>query len=370
MATATATHARLRAALTFAAVATLAAALATGTTCACAAYYNPDALSATEENQTTVRGIIAGDYAPPEPKIEREALQTRLESLEKDKAARIGDPDFANHLAYLLLRRGRGDEADRLWAETVRAHPTHYPSLASWATAQQTRNQAAKAVPLLEKAVALRPGFRDGADRLQLAMARSAAAAASAGATPTPTNPADPATTPPFFLPELGALWESRPALPRTLKDVPFPAGVTPRGLAELLRAFPKFGDGWFALGMALEHAGEDYQAGLCYQRALGTGATRAASLAPFVDAFRERARRNDPARSFGPGLIWTSLSVLVGFIAWRLFTTARAVKADVTEARIAKTEAERRHAVSVQAKARRHGRPEPPHGQGRGPNQ
>src|SRR5690606_12640226 len=146
--------------------------------------------------------------------------------------------------AYALHRSNQNPRAIAVYQEILKSDPNNYEALCSQATVLHYLRQYAQSAELLKKAVALKPGFRGGAEELHLAYAEHLAQAEKNYA----------AAQENIFLPALTPIWKNRKGVEENLSTVDFPREYDSRSVAELIRQFPQAGDLWMVLGMMLEH--------------------------------------------------------------------------------------------------------------------
>ncbi len=282
-----------------------------------------------DKSQTDAEKLLAGHYAPTDRKAEREAYAKRLSGLRAQMPEKRDDADFLDLYAMALLRTGDYAAAEKIWNGLLEADPKRFVTLCNAGTALHQRQELEKAGELIGQAARLRPDFRGGAERWHARMIDFLQNQRRDN-TYNKTH---------LFLDELTPVWTGRKGV-EPLGD--FPLEISSDGIAELIRQFPNFGDGWVVLGMALEKEGDLYPAALAYERALKFGTGQRERLEPFLAVFGEKARAADPARLARGSVIWAAaslLAVLLIFIAYRF---GGAIWSDVKEAREAKKDGDK----------------------------
>lgn len=298
-----------------------AALLLTGARDAGACFYHERGFNTKDGKQTTVEKVLGGAYAPGDLKREREEYLNRLRRAEAELPGRREDPDFLDEYAYLLYRNGKEAEAYRIWSDLLRKDPNRFSTLCNSATALQIRGRMEEAAKRIGKAAGLRPDFRSGAERWHARMIDYQIR--------TRTVPGYAREH--LFIDELTPLWFGR----KGIEDLPeFPIEVTSQGLAELLREFPTFADGWVVLGMALEREGDAYTALAAYRRAIKHGTSQRVRIESFLKEFEKKAARENPARRTARALL-RAIAVVAGAVLFLfLFRFVSSIWSDVRESR------------------------------------
>lgn len=281
-----------------------------------------------DKDQADVDGLFRGIYE------ERKHFKTKEWRAEaRDAAASATDiPGKLDH-AWALHMANEGEQALAIYREILKAEPDHYEALCSYATVLHEMKQYQPARDALTKAASLKPGFRQSAEEYHLAMIdyeekvrRDYRYAREH-----------------LFLDDLTPYWKNHQGVEQNLSTVELPGEYTSDGLAELLRQFPRFGDGWLVMGMLLEHEKKFSMAAKAYDRALENGTAHAGDLKKYMATFREFGRSMDPARVGGRRLVQLIIGIVVLLVlAWLLKVVSRVVS-DITSARAAKEEAKRR---------------------------
>lgn len=280
-------------------------------------------------SQATVDGLFRGRYndylnwrANPE--------WTEAALIDQDAAMDIpGKLDYA----WSLLMSGKSRESYAVYQQLLKDHPDHYEILCSYATALHLDRKYAEAASLLEKAISLKPGFRNRAEEFHLNMIHHEMRQQT-DAQYGREN---------IFIPELTPLWNNRKPPEENFSTVEFPAGITSKGIAELLRQFPRYGDGWLALGMLLEHEKDFSMAVKAYDRAVEHGTPHKQALDRYMASFREFGRAHDPGRLVGRGIARTAIFVGVILALYFIYKIVARVVLDVTSHRAMKEEQQRR---------------------------
>lgn len=298
------------------------------TAAASACNYGRYGLTLGKEESSTVDGLFRGEYFKHDSwKLDdwkRAAIQDENE---------IGDTAGRLNYAWALLMSGQSAQAMAVYQKLLQAEPASYEVLCSYATALHILNQWPAAMETLKKAIALKPGFRDGAEEFHLQMlefewkARQNYDYAREN----------------LFVPELTSLWKNRRGPDQNFSTVPFPPGLSSRGVAGLLRQFPRFGEGWLVLGMLLEHEKDFSMAAKAYDRAVERGTARQDEIKRYQSTFREFGRYHDPGRRLGRGI----KRLIIGLVAVGVFLYLYRVLArviwDISSSRAMKQEQARR---------------------------
>ncbi len=291
--------------------------------------YGKYGLKLGDGSQATVDGLFRGRYneqlnwrANPE--------WTEAALIDQDAATDIpGNLDYA----WSLFMSGKRQESYAIYQQLMKDDPNHYEVLCSFATVLHLDRRYAEATSTLEKAIGLKPGFRNRAEELHLNMIRHEMRLQ--------TNTQYGRDN--MFIPELTSLWNNRKPPEENFSTVDFPPGITSKGIAELLRQFPRYGDGWLALGMLLEHEKDFSMAVKAYDRALEHGTPHKQSLDGYMARFREFGRAHDPGRLVGRGIARTAIVIGVILALLFIYRIVARVVLDVTSHRGMKEEQKRR---------------------------
>jgi tetratricopeptide (TPR) repeat protein len=294
-------------------------------------FYGAHAFDPSRDHQTTPKELINEKYAT-EQDPPKNFFAAELRKIEPELKQRGNDADFVDDYAYVIYRTGNRDKALRLWSELLKKDPRRYTTLCSLATLYHNQSRFDDATTCLQTAIKQRPGFRSGAEELHLRMVEFQKRQLS-----TPAY-----ATEHLFVDELTSVWNARARPPESFKSVKEFPDVSADGLAELLRAFPKFGDGWLALGIVLEHEGNHYLANRAYERALKYGSTRRQEIKNYLVDYSPFALDQDAGRIVARRLKWGIILGVIGTVLFFGLRFARAVILDISEARRAKEEANR----------------------------
>jgi len=287
---------------------------------ALACFYGEYGLDREDGEQTTAFELINERYSEEQnrkPEFFRQAMQDMADDL----SSKSGDPDFMENYAYVLQRMGRSKEAFEIWNGLLAKDPKRYSTLCNLATGLQGLSRFDEAASRLQEAIKLRPGNRSGAEEYHLQyidfMKRQRSESGYG--------------TRHLFIDELTAVWEKRKRPPETFDKVAgFPA-IKTDGVAELLRQFPRFGDGWLVLGMLLERDGEHYLALRAYERAEKFGTGQRDALKVYLRSYREFAKSTDPPRSAARKITYL-LGLVAGLaVLYFVLKFARLVILDIT---------------------------------------
>ena len=251
-----------------------------------ACFYTSYWFDSRHDRQTSVRKLVYGEYAEVDRVRKTPFYADEVKRMEAEHASRQGSPEFLEDYAYALFRVGRAQDAERIWRRLLKAEPDRYSTLCSLATAAQLLGRYDEATTILKRAISLRPGFRQRAEEYHLKMLEYLLASRH-----------EPGWVQShLFLEELTPLWLTGRMPPGNLATLDFP-DVNLNGLAEVLRQFPSFGDGWLALGMVLEHDKEYSKAKIAYQKALKAGTAQSPLLKKYLDEFIVFEKSRSPAR-------------------------------------------------------------------------
>lgn len=288
---------------------------------AMACNYGKYGLTAGDSTQATVKGLFQGSYDAQKAFLVAD-WRREAEDLSDatDKPGRLG-------YAWALHRSSQADRSAQVYEEMLRAAPEDYEVLCSYATMLHENRRYPQARTTLEKAIALKPGFRSRAEELHLDMIIYQEKSKT---TPgyAPEN---------LFVPSLTPLWKNRRGTDQNFSTVKFPDGLKSEGMAELLRQFPHFGEAWLGLGMLLEHEKDFSMAAKAYDRALERGTAHGPELKKYMLTFREFGREHDAGRVVGRGIIKLVVIVLALLVGLFLFRIVARVVSDITSHRAMK---------------------------------
>ena len=291
-----------------------------------AQFYWSKGFKAVPEAQTNLRDLVYGRTEEAE-KERRRTEAADLTLLERERDARGSEMDFLEDFAVLSFRLARDAQAEAAWQELLRRQPDRVPTLLNLSLARHMRGRTAESVALLQRALAVDPNVRAGAEGIRLRMHEFQAMAAR-----------DPAYgRDHLMLDELTPVWKGRAKPPRT-----FAAPVTSPSVdavAGFVHAFPHLGEGWLALGILLESRGDLDMARQCYQRAVKQGSTQANEVKAHFDLVREHLVSRNPARSAGWGMLML-IGAVVGLLVLRsAVRLGGAMWSDYAESKRAKQE-------------------------------
>jgi tetratricopeptide (TPR) repeat protein len=240
-----------------------------------ACFYTRYWFDRTDNSQTSVRKLVYGEYIEADRARRTSFYTDELRQLEAELSRKQKSPEFLEDYAYVLFRVGRAQSAELIWRQLLQAEPDRHSALCSMATACQLLGRYDEATTMLKRAASLRPKFRHCAEEyhlkmleFQIMLKREPGRAQGR-----------------LFIDELTPLWLSSRLPPGNLAIVAFP-DINPDGVAELVRQFPTFGEGWLTLAILLEHEKEYSRAKIAYQKALKTGTVQSASLKQYLDEF------------------------------------------------------------------------------------
>lgn len=290
--------------------------------------YGRYGLTPGKEEAATVDGLFRGEYAQYD--------SWKLDDWKRAASQDSGDTgNTAGQLnyAYALLMSGQNAQSLAIYQKLLQADPTNYEVLCSYATALHILRQYPSAIETLKKAIALKPGFRSGAEELHLQMMDFEMKAQQNYAYAQEN----------LFVPELTPLWKNRGGPDQSFSTVSFPAGLSSRGVAGLLRQFPRFGEGWLVLGMVLEHEKDFSMATKAYDRAVERGTARQDEIRRYQSTFREFGRYHDPGRRLGRGIKRLVIGLLAIGVFLYLYRVLARVIWDISSSRAMKQEQARR---------------------------
>jgi tetratricopeptide (TPR) repeat protein len=290
--------------------------------------YSKYGFKAGNDSQADVDDLFRGVYE------ERKTWKSR-EWRQEAQVVEADATDVPGKLTYAwaVLMAGDTDKALGTYQDLLKTNPNNYEVLCSYATALHALKRYAPARETLKKAIALKPGFRNRAEEFHLEMINYEEK----------SQQNYQYAREHLFLDALTPLWKNRKGVEENLSTVDFPEGYTSEGMAELLRQFPQFGDGWLVLGMLLEHEENFSMAAKAYDRALENGTAHAGDLKRYMATFREFGRSMDPARVGGRRLVQVGIAVIAFLVLAWLLKFVSGIVADITNARAEKKNAERR---------------------------
>jgi tetratricopeptide (TPR) repeat protein len=290
---------------------------------ASACFYGQHFFDPKKTEQTTVYALINERYSEEQSR-KYEYFKGELKRVEQELPQRANDADFLDDYGVLLYKSGREADAFRVWGELLNKEPNRFSTLCNMATVYHNTSRFDSATTCLQAAVKGKPGFRNNAEQYHLQMVEYLQMQRKA-----PTSAAKR-----LFLDELTPAWTARRSAPETLQGyMPFPK-VEADGLAELLRQFPKFGDGWLALGVVLEQSGDHYMANRAYERAMKFGTAHREELKTYMRTYTPYASERDPGRAVGRRLKWTIIICVVGLTLFFGLMLARKIVLDITSAK------------------------------------
>lgn len=285
-----------------------------------ACYYGEHGFDADDKNQTTAFELINERFAE-EQERKMTWFRQQLKREEEDKASHSEDPDWLDNYAYLLFRSGYTDKALTTWESLLKQDPKRFTTLCNLGTALHGLSRHEEAKKYMQAAAALRPEFRGGAEKYHVQMIdfqhrqRTEPDYASKH----------------LFVDELTPYWKDRKTPPDTFARIKNFPKHNEDGIAELLRQYPRFGDGWLVLGIVLESKGEHYLALRAYERAVKFGTAQREGLRSYLRTYSDFALSHDPPRSAARKLKWTFLAILAGGLLFAVLKFARLVVLDIT---------------------------------------
>lgn len=290
--------------------------------------YSKYGLKAGDSSQTTVDGLFRGIYD------ERKDFKTQDWRAEAaDAAGNATDiPGKLDH-AWALHMANEQEKALSIYQEILQAQPDNYEALCSYATVLHANRRYTAAKEILQKAIALKPGFRDRAEEFHLEMI-DYQEKSQRGMQYARDH---------IFLDALTPIWKNRKGVEENLSTVEFPEDYTSKGMAELMRQYPQFGDGWLVLGMLLEHEKDFSMAAKAYDRALDNGTAHAADLRKYMTTFREFGKSMDPARVGGRRLVQLGITIIALLVFAWVLKFVSGIVSDITSARAEKEKARQR---------------------------
>lgn len=291
-----------------------------------ACHYGSYGFTPGKQNETTVDGLFRGRYDDYKnfktTDWIRELKERREEGIETSD-------ELADRLDYAWLLHKSGDNRQSVGVleAMLKAQPDQYEALCTYGTILHAMNQYDKAGEMLRRAVAIKPGWRGGAEELHLAMmdyqvkSRRSLEYAQAN----------------VFVDSLTPIWKNRGGVEENFSKVDFPEELSSQGMVELVREYPWWGDGWMGLGMLLEHEKDFSMAAKAYDKAIASGTAHVPELKRYMTTFRDFGRSMDPARVGGKRILQLGMIVIGLAVAWWIvrflggllvtFSAARAVK-------------------------------------------
>lgn len=295
---------------------------------AAACVYGKYAFKPGSSSQSAVMGLFRGTYE--EDRDLKVSDWRQMAMADRDDAT--DTPGKLNY-AWALFKGGEQAQAMALLQQVVQAEPENYEALCTYATVLHEMRQYAPARAALQKAVSLKPGFRNHAEELHLALVdyeeKSRMNPQYAGEN--------------LFYPPLTAIWKNRQGVEENFSKVKFPAEINSKGLAELIRQFPQKGDLWFALGMALENEKDFEYAVKSYDRALEHGTAHSQDLKSYMVTFRDFGQSQSPARVLGRRIVQLVIFLVGLGIAMVVFRFVGGIINDISNRRARKNEELRR---------------------------
>lgn len=320
---------RHRAALWVSILAAIAIALFAAPSFAC--FYSPVNFGATKKHQSTAYDLIYSKYLD-EQKRTPVFYNSELAKLRPQFSSKQNDPEFLDQFALYLARAGHDQEAHKIWDELLRREPQRFTTLCNYATTLQLLGRYEQCEPLLTQAAKLKPDLRSGAEGWHLAYLKFLQ-----NQRKDPTYGAKH-----LFIDELTPIWNTRGDPPKSFRNSKFPK-ITSDGIAELLRQFPNFGDGWLVLAMTLENEHEYNLARLAYQDARKHGASQGDALSEHLLKMDAYVETQSHVRVAGRAMIQLVILVIAYLVLSRMWKFTKAVRQDRIDARKAREAAEKR---------------------------
>jgi tetratricopeptide (TPR) repeat protein len=235
--------------------------------------------------------------------------------------------------AWALHMAGQNPKSIGIYQAILKSNPGNYETLCSYATVLHEMKQYPQAAAELKKAIALKPDFRHRAEEFHLEMIQFLQS----------SQKNFKYAEEHVFLDALTPFWKNRKGVDQNFSTIDFPDGYTSEGVAELIRQFPRWGEGWFVLGMMLEHEKDFSMAAKAYDRALERGTAHAEELRRYMATFRPFGRSQDPGRLAGRRFVQLLIGLVALFIFYKIFQVAARVINDISGARAMKAEDARR---------------------------
>lgn len=291
--------------------------------------YGKYGLKPGSNSQATVDGLFRGTYTDRESWRASREWRTAAQN-DRDLATDI--PGKLNY-AWSLLMSGEQNQAFAIYQQLLKDQPDNYEIFCSYATALHAARNYSAARDTLQKAIQLKPGFRNHAEELHLSMLEHEIKSR--------INPAHARNN--LFIPELTPLWDNRKPPEENFSTVDFPARLSSKSIAELLRQYPRYGEGWLALGMLLEHEKDFSMAVKAYDRALQYGTAHKQEIERYLATFREFGRAHDPGRLVARGVARLGIGLAVIAVALFLYRILARVIWDISSHRAMKEDQKRR---------------------------
>ena len=263
-------------------------------------FYWSEGFQPTDASQTNLRKLVYGELEQ-EKKEARRNDTNELAEMERQKSVMAGDAKFLQGYAVLSFLQARDAQAEAAWQELLRRDPGDVATLLNLSTARMMRGRPTEGEQFLQRALALRPNIRAGAEQVRLRMLEFNKLVAGDGEFGRNH----------VMLDEMSAAWLGRGEPPDA-----FPKGeLTTHSLEAVggfVHAFPHYADGWFTLGMMLEHDRQWDLARQAYQRALKLGSTQSLPLKKHFEKIRELNQSRNPALIAGRTMVRVIVLVLV----------------------------------------------------------
>lgn len=265
-----------------------------------AQFYWSEGFQPTDDSQTNLRKLVYGELEQEE-KEKRRNDTNDLAEMERQKSSKAGDLDFLQDYAVRSFLQARDAQAEAVWQQLLQRDAGDVRTLLNLSTARMMRGRPAEAEQFLRRALALRPDIRAGAEQVRLRMLDFNKLVAGN----------DEFGRNHVMLDEMSAAWLGRGDPPDA-----FPKGeLTTHSLEAVggfVHAFPHYADGWFTLGMMLEHDRQWDLGRQAYQRALKLGSTQSVPLKKHFEKIRELNQSRNPARIAGQTVVRVIALVLV----------------------------------------------------------
>jgi len=290
-----------------------------------ACFYSPVNFNSSDRKQTNAYDLIYKKY---EDEQKRTSLfyAKEIQKLQPKYDTNKTDPKIANDYALFCARTGRDKEALQIWQQLLQANPQDFEALCNCATTLQILGRYEEAKPLLERAAKLKPDLRAGAERWHLHQLKF-----QQNVRRDPTYGRSH-----LFIDELTQIWRSRTHPPDSFKKADF-HGVTADGIAELLRQFPQFGEGWLVLGMAEEREGDVHLAKLAYEHAKKTGTGQMEELMNYLPLVDRYLDSQSLVKVAGRAFLKLVLLLIGLFVGTKLWNFIQSIRRDRAEAKVAR---------------------------------
>lgn len=290
-----------------------------------ACFYSTYKFNSSDHRQTDIEDVIFERYPDMQPEIVREDgfdYRNELKRLEAEFPQKKTDMRFLDDMAVLLVRTGNNEAALALLQKMLEREPSRYETLCNLATVYHLTGKYITARDMLTSAAAQKPELRSGAEQMHVEMLEFLI-----------RQRLDPKYgTEHLFIDQLTPFWKER-GEPPGFKKAKFPIQPT-RGVAELLRQFPDFGDGWLVLGMLLDNDRDYHIAKLAYNRAQKKGTGQGAGLQAYLRGFTQFEEKTDRIQKAGWGMLKLLILLGGGYILYRMGKFLSAITADRAEAR------------------------------------